>query len=392
MKRQCKVLVSFMMAFCMLVTAFAGTAFQKTAAKAATTSEVLTPLKVTDWFATPSSVPRTMNLPGKNGNAAADAESTALIVPIKMDYAGVLNLGVAAKATTGAGITGAVYQDANCSQMMGDAFNIDSTSQAYNYKTYSISAAGTVYLKVKWLSAVPEQGTDIAVVAEGFSGEETTLGSDYQLVWTYDRSVTKYHKLVVKSDSVVTLEGYAINSSSARSSLSFNVCDKNKKELRSMSFSSSNKYGDYVALKKGTYFVAVKTDYPYQLRSASIKVKDQGGSSKKKAKTIKKKQTVKGMISLGEGTGKADWYKFKLKKRSKVKLSYAALCTGTSNLKLQVIPANKKSTLAGDTTIFMKNGSGGLVSRTTIAKGTYYLKITKPNKADNGYYAITYVK
>lgn len=392
MKRQSKAMLSFLLAFSMLVSVFAGTAARKTVAEAAVTAEVLTPTHVTDWFATPSSTPRTMNLPGKNGNAAADAESTAVIVPIKMDYAGVLNLGVAAKATTGAGITAAVYQDANCTQMMENSFNIDSASQAYSYKSYSMSAAGTFYLKVKWLSAVPEQGTDIAVIAEGFSDDEITLGNDYKLVWTYDKTVTKYHKLVVKSDSVVTLEGYAIKSSSARSGLSFNICDKNKKQLRSITFSSSNQYGDYVALKKGTYYVAVQTDYPYQLRSASLKVKDQGGASKKKAKTIKKKQTVKGIVSLSEGTGKADWYKFKLKKRSKLKLTYAALCTGTSSLKLQVIPASKKSRLSGDTTVYMKDRSGGLSSRTTIAKGTYYLKVTKPNKVDNGYYAIKYVK
>lgn len=397
MKKQSKLFVSLMMALAMLVSTFAGTVSQGTVAKAATTHPTaLVPAKVTDWTALPTSAKSTFELKGKNSDAAATDETTAVILPVQMDYAGVLELGVTASATTGS-ISAALYKDANCSQAMGSAMKVDSSNKYLNAADWSISAAATYYLKVKWDGTVPAQGTNITVGAWGYSGEEITLSSDLQLIWSGDNTVTKYHKINVKSDSQFVLEGYLINpdatsASNSIGTLSFKLCDKNKKQLRDISFNSSNRYGDYVALKKGTYYVAVNTAYPYTLRCASSKVKDQSGASQKKAATIKKGKTVKGMVGLSEGTKKADWYKVSLPKRTKLKLKYSALCTGSSSLKLQVIPANKRTRLTGDTTIYLKSGSGTLSSRDTLAKGTYYIKISKTNKTDNGSYSIKYVK
>lgn len=396
MKKQCKLLVSLMMALAMVVSTFAGTFTQGAVAKAATTHPTpLTPAKITDWFATgvnPATV--TVNLPGKNGNVSADAESTAVIVPVKMDYTGVLDLGVQAKATSAGSITAALYQDDKCTDAnkIGSDYTVDTVTQKISWKSYTLPQVGTFYLKVKWSSAVPAQGTDIAVAAYGYSGDEVTLGKDIKLVWT-GNTTTKYHKIVVKSDSQMVLQGSLINpSTDGLSSMSLSLCDKNKKQLRSMSLSSSNKYVDFVALKKGTYYAAVSSEYPYMLSCyANSKVKDQSGASQKKAKEIKKGKTVKGMMGLSEGTGKADWFKVKLPKRKKLKLKYSAICTGTSTLKLQIIPANKKTVLTGATTIYLKSGSGSLSSK-SLGKGTYYIKISKTNKSDNGSYSIKYVK
>ena len=49
---------------------------------------------------------------------------------------------------------------------------------------------------------------------------------------------------------------------------------------------------------------------------------------------------------VNEGMKKGDWYKVKLTKRSKLRINITAACTGVvSNLKVQIIPANRHYTL-----------------------------------------------
>lgn len=387
MKKQRKLLMSLMMVAAMVVSTFAGTVTDSTTAKAAETTTLI-PAKVTDYLAPPASAKVTATLAGKNGNAAATADSTAVVVPVKMDYAGVLDLGVAANATTSS-ITATLYQDTSCTQAVGSAFNLTTSNKYVDTKSYTVGTSGTFYLKVKWASVVPEKGVDIVVAAFGYSGEEITLSKTPQLVFTGNSDVTKYHKLSVKADGLVTIMGYSIYNDTA-SSLSLALCDKNKKQLGSISLSSSNKYGDYIALKKGTYYVAAKTASPYQLQCSTAKVSDQSGASKKKAKVIKKKKTVKGMVTIQDKTSKVDWYSFTLKKNAKATINLKAYCSGSSRLKIEFIPANPNYHVYNNTASF---GSGSHQFNTKkIRKGKYYIKITKLSKSYSGSYSIKYVK
>ena len=388
MKKKSNVLISLVMVAAMIVSVFAGTAVQDVAAQAATQATTLVPAKVTDYFAPPASAKVTATLAGKNGNAAATAETTAVVVPVKMDYEGVLDLGVAASATTSS-ISATLYQDTNCTQAVGSSFSLSTTNKFVDAKSYTVGTPGTFYLKINWASVVPEQSVNVAVAAFGYAGSEVTLSSTPQLVFTGNGDVTKYHKLEVKSNGLVTLMGYSINNETF-ASLTANLCDKNKNPLTTIYLSSSNKYGDYFTLKKGTYYVAVRTSSPYQLQCNSVKGKDQSGASKKKAKVIKKGKTVKGMVTLQDKTSKVDWYSFTLPKSSKARINLKAYCTGSSRLKIEFIPANKNYHVYNNTASF-STGSYPIKTK-KIRKGKYYIKITKLSKDYSGSYSLKFVK
>lgn len=102
-------------------------------------------------------------------------------------------------------------------------------------------------------------------------------------------------------------------------------------------------------------------------------------------------QTVKGMVALSEGTSKTDWYKIKISKRGKLTLKYSAKCSNSASLKLQIVPANKKYTLLGNT-LTLRTGNGTATSRTKINKRTYYIKVSKMSASYSGSYSIKYVK
>lgn len=380
-----KTLVSVVTVCAMAVSVLAGASV-----KAATTEGVLVPTRVTDYATVPTAATVSVNLPGKGDNASATVESTAKIIPIQMDYKGVLTLAAAATGLS-ASVDVVLYSDQACTMQVGSSDFLSSSYLTLS-KSYTITAAGTYYLKFNWRWDIPDNGSVIAVGAYAYSGAEVTLNNTYQAIYTGDSTVTNYHKLVLASDSLVTLFGNSYSTyDGTASNLSLNLCDSNKITLDDPYMYSGNQYFEIYALKKGTYYVATSSSSPYQLKATVTKVKDQSGASKAKAKTLKKKKTVKGIVALSEGTAKADWFKIKLTKKAKIKLTYTAKCTGSSSLRLQVIPANKNYTLIGDT-IYMKTGTGGISSKKKLNKGTYYIKINKSYADYSGSYSIKYVK
>lgn len=385
-----KKLVSVVTACAMAVGVLAGAAVQPAGVKAASMEGVLTPTQITDFATLPTAATASVTLPGKTGNSGATTASTAKIVPISMGYRGVLSLAVAATGLSDS-VDFALYSDQNCTMMVGTS-DFLTTAYLSASKDYTVTTAGTYYLKLSWRYSVPDNSSVIGVAAYAYSGAEVTINDSYQAIYTGDSTLTNYHKLVLASDSLVTLFGNSYyTSDGSAASLSLNLCDSNKITLDDPYMYSSNMYCETYALKKGTYYVSTNTNSPYQLKATVTKVKDQSGASRSKAKLIKKKKTVKGMVALSEGTGKSDWFKVKLTKRSKLKLAWKARCTGSGSLKLQVIPANSNYRLYNDT-VYMSNENGGVTSKTKLNKGTYYIKISKSYGDYSGSYSLKYVK
>ena len=206
---------------------------------------------------------------------------------------------------------------------------------------------------------------------------------------------TLYHKLVVKKSGLVAICGneYRESGTSLQAAgLNVQLCNAKKKPLHNAYLSNLNTYTEKYALKKGTYYVAVSSSQRYQLKAESKAWKDKSGKNKKKAATIKKGKSADGMVMVNEGMKKGDWYKVKLTKRSKLRINITAACTGVvSNLKVQIIPANRHYTLINSTSLIGNKGKK-LASRNKLAAGTYYIKVSKVTKSASGVYRIKFVK
>ncbi len=385
MNKITKKLVSAITACALVVGMIAGTG---TITKAATVATTLVPTMVTDLYGNPTQATTTVTLPGSTGSTLDTTDSLAQIVQIPMEKKGVLSLAFAASALTKS-VDINLYSDAACTMKVGTSVYMSYLSPTDSH-TYTITTPATYYLKISWSSVPAESAATIAVGALAYNGGEVALTDSYQLIWTDDYNTVNYHTLVLDSDSLVTLSGASISSYDATTQgLSLAISDKDKMTLAEPYLSSSNQYFACYALKKGSYYVSTNESNPYQIKATVAKVTDKSGSSKKKAKLLKNKKSVSGMIALSEGTGKADWYKIKLNKKSKVKVKYTAYCT--DSLKVEVIPANKRQIMINNTT-YLQNGTGAFGSKGKWSKGTYYLKVTKTYETYSGSYTLKRIK
>lgn len=134
-------------------------------------------------------------------------------------------------------------------------------------------------------------------------------------------------------------------------------------------------------LKDGQQFYQMKFDF--------TPLTEKSGSSKKKAKEIKLKTETKGMIYAEESVKIQDWYKFRVTKSQKLKLTcHGGVISGSVDL----IVYNSKMKRLGTyhlmpmndltSTYTLKNEKKG----TKLSKGTYYIKIVKERKQAAGYY------
>ncbi|MDO4554736.1 MAG: hypothetical protein Q4B70_06300, partial [Lachnospiraceae bacterium] len=148
------------------------------------------------------------------------------------------------------------------------------------------------------------------------------------------------------------------------------------------------------ALKKGTYRVYVKMSYQtlyvssayqpntYYMATVAKYTSDQGGTKKSKATTLKLKKSKQGIVAQTDavGSSKGDWYKFKLTKKTKVRLYMAGLgerdiVTVQASGKINIKYYSNLSKLAN-------------LKSTTLPKGTYYIRVSKTSTDGSFYYKI----
>ncbi len=169
---------------------------------------------------------------------------------------------------------------------------------------------------------------------------------------------------------------------SSASSYKVTLCNSSKKALSGANYLSYNP--TYGVTKGKTYYIkvvsSVNTKGAYTFKVTSKKITEKSGKKKSKAVTVKKKKTKKGTIQAG--SAQDDWYKFKLTKSQKVKIS---LTTGSNDaLKVIVYKGGKK---IGTRTIY-RNSKGYVRSLGKWPKGTYYIQMKRANKKSSGYYTL----
>ena len=213
-----------------------------------------------------------------------------------------------------------------------------------------------------------------------------------------DYSTTVYHRFTVPSSGLLAVSGNQFNTYSGTAyGLSVSLCDSNFRPLDQYSsgayVNASASDIEFYGVSAGTYYLKVSGEKMYSVAAAFEKVSDKAGTSKAKAKTIKQKKVVTGVLAAGEKAKKADWYKFKVTKNKKLKLEIAAAGNGYTEFYLYGPSYSKKGTRIDS----LKNESGTYFSingltrkKLKVKPGTYYIRVKRASydKQGSGIYSI----
>lgn len=190
-----------------------------------------------------------------------------------------------------------------------------------------------------------------------------------------------YQQFKVAKRGVAAIAVYKENAAGNVSSVTYSVQKLSGKTWKTvatgLSGAAKNNYVVTTGLAAGTYRVvanAASGEILYFI-NANQKASDSYGTSKKKAKEIKRKKSKKQVFLSNESTSKTHWYKIKVKKTG---MTYIDI-TGLGNRsKISV-------TVTGAARLKNKTISKGFRIYGKAKKGTYYIKIKKGSKGTSGY-------
>lgn len=190
-----------------------------------------------------------------------------------------------------------------------------------------------------------------------------------------------YQQFKVSKRGVAAIAVYKENAAGNVSSVIYSVQKLSGKTWKTVATGlagvAKNSYVVTTGLAAGTYRVvanAASGEILYFI-NANQKASDSYGTSKKKAKEIKRKKSKKQVFLSNESTSKTHWYKIKVKKTG---MTYIDI-TGLGNKsKISV-------TVTGAARLKNKTISKGFRIYGKAKKGTYYIKIKKGSKGTSGY-------
>lgn len=194
-----------------------------------------------------------------------------------------------------------------------------------------------------------------------------------------------YYKIRPAKDGYLTL--------SPRNSTCFiTLCDSQKKSLSTKNYrnprSNCDKKVVYGLKKSTTYYIKLQSiNCPkLTLKYTYKNVIDKSGSQKSKAYNLKAGKKVTGLIIANKKT--TDWYKFKLRKPQKIKITL----TGSTNdqFYIQIYNSKGEAILYSPPYVYGTNFKRNIISLQPLQKETYYIKIARGNKKSSGYYNLKY--
>lgn len=209
-------------------------------------------------------------------------------------------------------------------------------------------------------------------------------------------NIPYYTKVVVKKAGYITIDTTYPHPYSAPY---LSLCNKNKKDISNSTWAGdTNKY--VFAVTKGTYYIKAvpQANCKYTLKYKFTACSDKkgkplkGGSSKKKAKSIKVGKSVSGLVLISDKNSSKQWYKIVSNKTRIVKINLSASVSASS------------STLRGQSMQILISGPygqadtftsrAGFKDSVTIGVGTEptYICIIKKGKTTSGNYKITVKK
>ncbi len=308
------------------------------------------------------------------------------IVPVQIPAKGGLDVAYAAINQTGYSFGNmyiGCYYDAACTSQVPSFYDSITTSAKGN--DVAFPAAGTYYFKIKSYGDGPQLVYFAAAFASGAnrtltSGKTTAIyNNNNSSQWVYTKFKAKKTGYIAVAAAEIAEYPYSIN---------VKLTNNKKKDLSTKTY-VRNQYVYYGVQKGKTYYIATSSSAEfYNLYIKHTTVKEKSGSSKSKAKTIKKGKTVKGVQIANKKKSGTDWYKFYLPSRKNFTIT---LKGGTSNvygrdLVVKITKANGGSIIGN--TMYVENGGGDYKTRSPFAAGTYYLQVAKKDKMSSGWYSI----
>ena len=228
----------------------------------------------------------------------------------------------------------------------------------------------------------------------------------------FKSNVTGYITIKISNNSSVVsggAYGYITFNKSKTSALG------QTREYFDTSESATRYYTRTYGVKKGsTYYFKVESMGGVKVKATVTSLKKGSNTSRGKAKTLKEGKTATGVIIAGDKT--VDWYKIKLTKKQKLKLTYSAKTNGAvlsssgtsiyynNGIKFTLCASNGKPFVSGSnnydlanlkvskdsTSYYIEETRNGIPTGRTfgIDPGTYYVKVERYNKTSSGYYTL----
>ena len=249
----------------------------------------------------------------------------------------------------------------------------------------NVAKTGTYYIVFYASTYSGATGTKATVTSYPFAQKTITVGKTATGTGCGDYKTVAYYKIKVAKRGLLSVD--VADAAGGAASASVRICNAKKKAFTSSDGWSSLYDGRkaYYGVKKGTYFLAVKSGTSlYKVTPKLTAVTKAGGEKKAKAVSIAKGKTMKGVLAAGE---KARWYKFKVTKSKK----YTFAMTDKTD------PSGLKLTFSGegyyDGRAYLYSPSNADVTFKTekLKPGTYYIKVEpfrSSGTGGNGYFTI----
>ena len=246
--------------------------------------------------------------------------------------------------------------------------------------------AGTYALYTESACQIANTGVSAAFGACVISSQNHRMISGDEIL-SASTGATTYQQFKVKKRGVAGLKIYKENSAGRISEVTYSIQKLNKKKWKNVATNLYGKIDDkYIVttgLAAGTYRIVTKTGSGeiFHFINANQTAADSYGTSKKKAKEIKRKKSKKQVFLSNDSLKKTHWYKIKVKK------------TGTTYIDITGLGNESKISVAviGKSKLRSKSIEKGFRIYGKAKKGTYYIKISKGSKGTSGY-QIKYTK
>jgi len=317
-------------------------------------------------------------------NATAEANSYTLslaanqterVYPVQIPNRGAINLHVSA-AGLSSGIDVELFSDSRCTQEVGYGAYISSSSLTSS-RTIKVVRGGTYYLKISRWSYGASAAVSINARLSFYNGADKNLGTSYAATYGVDSNTIVYHKVNVKNAGHLRVEG-SEHYSWGKAGMYVTLYNSKKKPVSESKYVSS--YNNYTAdfgVAKGTYYIGVKTEGLYSMRSKVTRVKTKNISSRKRAATLNRNKAAKGLFVVGT-SGNTHWYRVRVTKARKLKLTLNSKATGS----IRVTLVNGYGSMSTYDTGSSTN------STTKLRRGTYFFKVTRDKKTTSGHYTL----
>lgn len=293
-----------------------------------------------------------------------------------------------------------LYSGQECSEEQ----KVSSASVLYMFSymgVMNVKKGGDYFIKISFPNAPKDKPSEFAMMFILASGENQTLKTSGTAYSGFVDNKPIYYKYTAKKDGYISLQ---TESASEKERYKITLCDKKKKalskavvtETKVVKEANGKKlYNKVFAVQKGTYYLKVVPSYTVKegITSGNFSfeykftgVTDSSKTTKAKAKSIKLGKTVNGLITCTEQ--KADWYKFNITKAKKATITLNKYFS-SGDVKIEIYNSKGKKVAVKTATKKVNYSKQAVItSKSSLAKGTYYIKLTQSNKQASGYYNV----